>query len=117
MCYLVLSFSQILFLATVPQWGSIADVGFLAVTGSKIMTSRKHPQRFYNVLDVFDFMMSSNGVITTSVVLVDKAKGVFDDKTSGADQVLREVGKILGKCSQYHGTFVKIMRFMIIVKL
>ncbi|RUS75295.1 hypothetical protein EGW08_016938, partial [Elysia chlorotica] len=80
------------------MWASIADVGTVALmgTGNETIICRKYPQRFFNVLSVFDFMMSSDNVVTISYVLVEKSMGVAAGEESMVDQVLRAVGKVLG---------------------
>ena len=84
---------------TTPQWASIADVGTVALmgTGNETIICRKYPQRFFNVLSVFDYMMSSDNAVTISYVLVEKSMGVAGGEESMVDQVLRAVGKVLGE--------------------
>ncbi|GFR81558.1 fatty acid synthase-like [Elysia marginata] len=82
--------------ATVPQWASIADVGIVAQMGNQVIITRKFPQRFFNVLNVFDYMMSSAAVVTTSYVLIERSMIAAGGEESMVDQVLKAVGKILG---------------------
>ncbi|GFO05601.1 fatty acid synthase [Plakobranchus ocellatus] len=82
--------------AMVPQWAGIADVGILAPKGKKTIISGKYPQRFYNVLNIFDFMMSQDNLIISSYVLVEKELDYSGGEGSMADQAANAIGKILG---------------------
>ena len=72
-------------------------MGIVALMGNKTIITRKYPQRFFSVLNVMDYMMSYEGVVTTSYVLIEKSMLFTGGEESMVEQVLHAVGKILGE--------------------